>query len=117
MVWLAKPPSSVYPVNSGRSQRFSMPFLQYRQTPQVSEPRNAHAVSGTVRHDIAADQIDPSDDFVARHDRIFDVGKLGVDDVQVRPADPAGADLHPNLAFAGDRIFALLHLKRSARSR
>jgi hypothetical protein len=52
----------------------------------VSEPRNAHAVSGTVRHDVAADQVDPSDDFVAQHDRIFDVGKLGVDEVPVRPA-------------------------------
>lgn len=28
--------------------------------------------------------------------------------VQVRPANSAGAGLHPNLAFAGDRIFALL---------
>jgi hypothetical protein len=79
----------------------------------VSEPRNARAVSGTVRHDVAADQVDPSGDFAVRHDRIFDVGKLGVDDVQVRPANSAGADLHPNLAFAGDRIFALLNLKRS----
>ena len=79
----------------------------------VSEPRNARAVSGTVRHDVAADQADPSGDFAVRHDRIFDVGKLGVDDVQVRPANSAGADLHPNLAFAGDRIFPLLHLKRS----
>jgi len=79
----------------------------------VSEPRNARAVSGTARHDVAADQVDPSGDFAVRHDRIFDVGKLGVDDVQVRPANSAGADLHPNLAFAGDRIFALLNLKRS----
>src|SRR5712692_6872701 len=71
----------------------------------VSEPGNARAVSGTVQHDVAADQVDPSDDFVTRHDRIFDVGKPGVDDVQVRPANSAGADLHPNLAFAADWIF------------
>ena len=47
-------------------------------TASVSEPRNAHAVSGTVRHDVAADQVDPSDGFVVRHHRIFDVEKLGV---------------------------------------
>ena len=117
MVWVAKPPSSVYPVKSGRSQRFHAVLAVPADAASVSEPRNAHAVSGTVCHDVAADQVDPFDDFVTRHDRIFDVGKLGVDDVQVRPANSAGADLHPNLAFAGHRIFALLHLKRTARSR
>jgi hypothetical protein len=46
----------------------------------------------------------------------FNAGKFRVDDIEVGPANPAGADLHPNLSVAGDRVFALQHSKRRARS-
>src|SRR5262245_62576301 len=36
MTWVAKPPSRVYPVNTGLSHRFSRSPRQYAQTPHVA---------------------------------------------------------------------------------
>jgi hypothetical protein len=54
---------------------------------------------------------------MAGNDGIFDARKLGVDDMKVGPANPAGANGDANLAVARERVRALLHLERRPRSR
>lgn len=83
----------------------------------VSEPGNPYAVADPVRPDVAADEVDAADDFVAGNDGIFDAGKLAVDDMKVGPANPAGAHRNANFCVAGDRIGALLHVQSHPRSR
>jgi hypothetical protein len=70
-----------------------------------------------VGGDAAADEIDAADDFMAGNDGVFDARKLGVDDMKVGPANPAGANGDANLAVARERVRALLHLERRPRSR
>jgi hypothetical protein len=65
-----------------------------------------------VHRHVRSDAIDAADDLVARHDRISDVGKLGVNDVQVGSADPARPHLNPHLAFAWLGVRSLLHLQQ-----
>jgi hypothetical protein len=67
--------------------------------------------------DVVADEVDAADDFMARNNRIFDAGKLRVDDMKVGPANPARAHLDANLPVAGVRFCPLLHLKRRPRGR
>ena len=44
-------------------------------------------------------------------------GKFGIDDVEVGPANAAGAYLDANFSIAGDRVCALLQLQRHSRRR
>src|ERR1700688_4170129 len=83
----------------------------------VSEPGDSHAVADPVRPDVAADEVDAADDFVARNDGIFDAGKLPIDDMKVGPANPARTHRDANFSVAGDGIGALPHLKSHPRSR
>ena len=68
------------------------------------------AVADPVGRDIATEQVDAADDLVARDHGIFDVRKLGIDDVKVGAAYAASAYLDANLPVAGKRVRALLHL-------
>jgi hypothetical protein len=61
--------------------------------------------------DIGSNELDAADDFVARHDWIFDVGKLRIDHMKVGSANPASAHLHANFAIAGRGLGAFLHLQ------
>jgi hypothetical protein len=65
--------------------------------------------------DVAAEEVDAADDFVAWNDRVFDVRELRIDDVKVGPADSTGAYLDANLPVAGDGVRALLQLERRLR--
>src|SRR5665647_3186275 len=64
-----------------------------------------------------ADEVDAADDFMAGNDGISDAGKLGVDDMKVGPAHPAGAHLDANFSVAWDGVRAFLHLEGRPRSR
>jgi hypothetical protein len=65
----------------------------------------------------AADEVDAADDFMARNDRIFDAGKLGIDDMKVGPANPTRAYLDANFSLAGAGVCPFLHLERRLRGR
>ena len=69
----------------------------------VSEPGDSDPIADPVRGDVAADEIDAADDLVAGNDRISDVGKLGIDNMKIGPADAAGAHLDANFSVAGNR--------------
>src|ERR1700730_3964700 len=83
----------------------------------VSEPGDSDPVTDPVCRDIAADKVDAADDLVARNNRIFDDGKLGIDDVKVGPANSACAYFDANLSIAGGRVGALLDPERRSRGR
>ena len=99
MVAVAKPPSRVKPVKTGRSQRFSWPSLQYGQTPQVwpthGMPTRSPMCSPSTPAPSASMR---ANDLVAWNDLHFRIGQLAIYDVQVCAADAAGRDLHTNLA-------------------
>ena len=78
----------------------------------VAEPGDSDPLADPVGGDVAADEVDAADDFMAGNDGIFDAGKLGIDDMKVGPADAAGAHLDANFSVAGEGIGALLHLQR-----
>jgi hypothetical protein len=61
-----------------------------------------------------ADGADTADDLVARHNGIDDVRQFAVDDVKVRTADAAGADLDAHLARARRRIGSFVQDQLSA---
>jgi hypothetical protein len=67
--------------------------------------------------DVAADEIDAADDFVAGHDGIPDAGNLGVDHMKIGPANAARTHPDTDLSVAGDGIGALDHFKGHVRSR
>ncbi len=83
----------------------------------VSKPGDSDPVTDPMCGDVAADEIDAADDFVAGNNRTFDAGKLRVDDVKVGPANPARAYLDANFSVAGVRVCPLLHLERRPRGR
>jgi hypothetical protein len=78
----------------------------------VSEPGNPNPVTDPVGRDMAADEVDAADDFMARNNRIFDAGKLSIDDVKVGPANATRAHFDAYLPIAGDRVRALLYPQR-----
>ena len=78
----------------------------------ISEPGNSDPVTDPVRADVAADEIDAADDFMAWNDRILDTWKLRIDDMKVGPANAAGAHADANLSVAGHGVCAFLHLER-----
>ena len=84
-----------------------MPSRQKRQTPQVY-PSQGIPTRSPIRWVVTLrpSEVDAADDFMAGNDGIFDAGKLGVDDVKVGPANPAGAHLDANFAVAGEGIRA-----------
>ncbi len=83
----------------------------------VAEPGDSHPLANPVGSDVAADEVDAADDFMAGNDRIFYAGKLGVDDVKVGPANPAGAHGDANFVIARERVRARQHLEQRPRSR
>src|SRR5262249_5234856 len=82
----------------------------------VAEPGDADAIPWPMRGHVAADEIDAADNLMAGDDRITDVGQFAVNHMQVRTADAAGTDLHPDLAVAGDRVRSLIHPQPRSRS-
>jgi hypothetical protein len=70
-----------------------------------------------MRGDIRTHEIDPTDDLVAGHDRVANIGQLGIDEMKIGPAYAACADLHPELTLAGYRVRPLLHLEPRSRGR
>src|SRR6266567_104934 len=70
----------------------------------ISKPGDSDPVADPMRCDVAADKINAADNLVARNNRIFDGGKLGVDHMQIGPADPTGAHSDANLSLAGERV-------------
>jgi hypothetical protein len=61
---------------------------------------------------MAADEVDTAYDFMAWNNRIFDAGKLRIDDMKVGPANPARVHLDADLSLVGAGVRALLHLER-----
>jgi hypothetical protein len=78
----------------------------------ISEPGDSDPVTDAVGRDMAADEVDTAYDFMAWNNRIFDAGKLGVDDMKVGPANPACVHLDADFSLGGDGVRALLHLER-----
>src|SRR5258705_12011450 len=83
----------------------------------VCEPGNSDPVADPVHRHITADTIDAADNLMARHDRIFDIRKLRIHDMEVGSANPARTHLDPNLSLAWLGVRALLHLERRPRRR
>jgi hypothetical protein len=81
--------------------------------PQVRPSHGMPTRSPAQPVDARPDRIDPADDLVPRDDWQLRVRQVAVDDVQVRPGDAAGSDLHPNLARTGLPIGELGPLKSS----
>jgi hypothetical protein len=69
-------------------------------TAGVAKPRNANPLPDAEALDTRPDRIDAADDFMAGDDRQDRIGQLTIDDVQIRAADAAGRDIHPDLAGA-----------------
>ena len=64
----------------------------------VAEPRNADPLSGFKVGNPVANPCDPAHDLVPRNQRQYRRFQVGIDDMQVGPANPAGGDLHQQLA-------------------
>ena len=109
MVWVAK---AAVPRVSGEERTVAEVLhtlpAEAADAAGVSEPGDADPVAEAMCRDVVADEVDAADDFMSGNDRIFDVGKLRIDDMKVGPADPARAHLDANFAVAGDRVRALL---------
>ena len=83
----------------------------------ISEPGDSDPVTDPMCRDVAADEVDATDDFMTGNNRIFDAGKLRVDDMKVGPANPTRAHLDANLPVAGVRVCPLLQLEARPRGR
>ncbi len=66
----------------------------------ISEPGDSDPITDPVRRDVAADEVDAADDLMAGNDRIFDIGKFGIDDMKIGPAHAARAHLDANFPVA-----------------
>jgi hypothetical protein len=64
----------------------------------VAEPGNADPLTEAQRFDAGADRIDPADHLMTGNDRIFRVGQLAIQNMQVCPTDTASQHLDPDLA-------------------
>jgi trans-2-enoyl-CoA reductase len=67
----------------------------------VAEPRNADAFTDAQSLDARSERIDAANDLVTGNDWNMWIGKLTIDDVQVRAANAASRDLYSNLARSG----------------
>jgi hypothetical protein len=72
-------------------------------------------VTRTMAGHAVTDEIDTSHDLVTRDDRVSDVGKLGVDDMQVGAADATRAHFHANFTVNRFGVDPLLELERRPR--
>src|SRR5260370_35005760 len=84
-------------------------------TARVPKPWDSDPVADPVSGDAGTHEVDAADDFVPGNDRIFDAGKLGIDDVKIGPADPARAYLDANFTVAGEGGLPLLQLQMRPR--
>lgn len=105
---------------AGEARRVAKVFLSRYAVPAlpagVAEPRHADAVSQRQARDAIAQHRDRTDDLVAGHDRIVNVGQLVVDDMQIGAADAAGTDLDQHLSRPWRRHRPLAHCQpRSGR--
>ncbi len=86
---------------------------------RVAKPGDADAVAfaeaGAVLRRLRTQPFHRANDLVAGHDRQPGLGQLAVDQVQVGPADAAGANAHDQIAWAGLGDVPLDRLERSAR--
>jgi hypothetical protein len=73
-----------------------------------AEPWHADPHPSFKIADAVSQRLDPADDFVSQDDRIANVGKLAVRDVQIGSAHATGAYLHANLAGSGNRVWLFL---------
>jgi hypothetical protein len=67
----------------------------------MAEPRNADALTDAQSLDARSERVDSANDLVTGNDRHLRIGQFAIDDMQVRAADTASRDLHPNLARSG----------------
>src|SRR3977135_1756457 len=81
------------------------------------KPGDSDPITDLMCRDVAADEVDAADDFVARNDGIFDAGKLRIDHMKIGPANATRAHLDTNFSVAGHGVRALYHLERYARGR
>ena len=87
------------------SQRFSRSERQNADAVRPAEPGNAYAVADGEAVDPGARLDDHADDLDARGQGKLRVVELAVDDVQVGPADGAGADADEDLVLVGSGRF------------
>src|SRR5262249_36259633 len=78
------------------------------------QPGNADTHADGEIRDMRPTRIDFSDDFMPRNDRKLWVGQFAVDQMEIRPADPAGFDPDTNFARPRDRVRQLLEDERLA---
>src|SRR5207244_13195254 len=83
------------------------------RTAGISEPRNPHAIAYDESVHRIADLLDDADDLVARNDRHVRIRQLAGDDVQIRPAHAAGADLDEHFSRERDRLLQIAELEGS----
>jgi len=81
----------------------------------MSKPGYADPLAQAERRHIGADEIDAADDFMTGNDRVFDVRKLPVENMEIGPADPARTYFDADFAIARPGIGPLLGLKRRSR--
>jgi hypothetical protein len=67
----------------------------------VAQPWDADALAHHQALNTLSDQIDPADNLMARNNWHMWMGKLAIDDMQIRPANTAGAHLDSNLPRPG----------------
>src|SRR5260370_17536727 len=65
----------------------------------VCEPGDSDPVADPVHRHITADAIDAADNLMARHDRIFDIRKLRISDMEVVSPNPPLTHLHPTPSY------------------
>ncbi len=80
----------------------------------VAEPGHADARAGREAHDAGAERVDTTDDAAPRDHGQQRVREDAVDDVKVRGADAAGADLDPHLPGTRAALRELAPLERRA---
>jgi hypothetical protein len=68
---------------------------------RMAEPWNSDTFADAQPLDASSDRFDPTNNLVAGNDRQHWVRQLAIDDMQVRAADAAGGDFHPNFTWLG----------------
>jgi hypothetical protein len=72
-----------------------------------AQPRHADALADLKRLYVIADFINPSDDFVARHQRKFRVRQFTVNDVEIGAANATGRNPNAHFAVTRSRVGSL----------
>ena len=91
-----------------------MPYAIRAEAAGMTEPRNADSLTHVEGIDTVSKHVDTADDLMPWDDRHGGPGQFAIDDMQIRAADTAGRDLHPNFPCSGLAIGQFRPFERSA---